>query len=81
MRKQYQITAMSTGFSFKCPKNQQRIIKMSSFFGNSLRTKLTKFTSSTKNAANKVMSGIKHKGNVVDIPDEMYCFLSENMID
>ena len=54
---------------------------MSSFFGNSLRTKLTKFTSSTKNAANKVMSGIKHKGNVVDIPDEMYCYLSGNMID
>ena len=45
---------------------------MSSLFGNSLRTKFTKFTSSTKSAANKVLSGIKHKGSVADIPDEMY---------
>ena len=41
-------------------------------FGKSFRSTLTKLTSGVKEAANKTASAIKHKGSVVDIPDEEY---------
>ena len=43
-------------------------------FVNSFRTKFTKITSTTKSTTNKIISGFKHKGNVADIPDEMFIF-------
>ena len=41
-------------------------------FGKALRSTFTKFTSGVKEAANKPAAAIKHKGSVVDIPDEEY---------
>ena len=40
-------------------------------FGKSLRSTFTKFTSGAKEMANKTMSAMKHKGNLVDIPDQL----------
>ena len=41
-------------------------------FGKSLRSTFTKLTSGAKEMANKTVSAMKHKGNLVDIPDELY---------
>lgn len=49
--------------------------KMASKIGDSFRSHLTKWTSSTKNLSNKIVSGLKHKGNISDVPDEMFDFL------
>ena len=40
-------------------------------FTKSLRNTFTKFKSNAKEAANKAVSAVKHKGQLSDIPDEM----------
>ena len=40
-------------------------------FGKSLRSTFTKLASGVKEATNKTVSAIKHKGSVAEIPDEM----------
>ena len=40
-------------------------------FGKSLRSTFTKFASGVKEATNKTVSAIKHKGNIAEVPDEM----------
>ena len=41
-------------------------------FGKSLRSTFTKLASGMKEATNKTVSAIKHKGSVAEVPDEMY---------
>lgn len=45
-------------------------------FGKSLRSTFTKLTSGAKEMANKTVSAMKHKGSLVDIPDELFDVLS-----
>ena len=40
-------------------------------FGKSLRSTFTKLASGMKEATNKTVSAIKHKGSVAEVPDEM----------
>ena len=49
-------------------KEESTIIIM---FTKSLRNTFTKFKSNAKEAANKAVSAVKHKGQLSDIPDEM----------
>ena len=49
-------------------KEESTIIIM---FTKSLRNTFTKLKSNAKEAANKAVSAVKHKGQLSDIPDEM----------